>query len=360
MDSLHALIMAGGGGTRLWPLSRRDRPKQMLALVEDRTMFQISVERLAPLLPPERIFIVTGQDQIAALRADAPHIPPENFVAEPFGMNTGPAVGLGVIHIQRRAPEALVAVLTADQHIADKARLRQVLAAAAELAARGQIVTLGITPHFPSTGYGYIRRGVPLAQVGGFQAYHADGFTEKPDLPTALSFLESGLYSWNSGMFIFRAGRILDEYARQQPGMHALLRAIQGAIGQPDYEGVLGETWPQMPRISIDYAVMEGAQGMAVIPVDMGWSDIGSWQTLYEVLDHDADGNAARGKGCDHIYVDTSGTLVYSDRRVVTIGVEDLVIVETDGVLLVCRRDRSEEVRAVVERLKAAGETGLL
>lgn len=360
MDFLHALIMAGGGGTRLWPLSRRDRPKQMLALVENRTMFQISVERLAPLLPPERIFIVTGQDQIAALRADAPHIPPENFVAEPCGMNTGPAVGLGVIHIQQRAPGALVAVLTADQHIADKARLRQVLAAAAGLAARGQIVTLGITPHFPSTGYGYIRRGAPLAQIGSFQAYHADGFTEKPDLPTALSFLESGLYSWNSGMFIFQAGRILDEYARQQPHMHTLLRAIQDAIGQPDYESTLAEKWPQMPRISIDYAVMEGAQNMAVIPIDMGWSDIGSWQTLYEVLDHDADGNAARGAGRDHIHVETTGTLVYSDRRVVTIGVEDLVIVETDGVLLVCRRDRSEGVRAVVEQLKAAGETDLL
>ena len=279
---------------------------------------------------------------------------------KPFGMNTGPAVGLGVIHIQQRAPEALIAVLTADQHIADKARLRQVLAAAARLAARGQIVTLGITPHFPSTGYGYIRRGAPLAQVGGFQAYHADGFTEKPDLPTALSFLESGLYSWNSGMFIFRAGRILDEYARQQPDMHALLRAIQSAVGRADYETVLAEKWLQMPRISIDYAVMEGAQGMAVIPVDMGWSDIGSWQTLYEVLDHDADGNAARGAGRDHIYMDTSGTLIYSDQRVVTIGVEDLVIVETDGVLLVCRRDRSEDVRAVVERLKAAGETDLL
>jgi len=161
-------------------------------------------------------------------------------------------------------------------------------------------------------------------------------------------------------MFIFRAGRILDEYARQQPDMHALLRAIQSAVGRADYETVLAEKWLQMPRISIDYAVMEGAQGMAVIPVDMGWSDIGSWQTLYEVLDHDADGNAARGAGRDHIYMDTSGTLIYSDQRVVTIGVEDLVIVETDGVLLVCRRDRSEDVRAVVERLKAAGEPDLL
>jgi len=259
MNSLYALIMAGGGGTRLWPLSRRNRPKQMLPLVEDRTMFQISVERLAPLLPPERIFVVTGVDQVEALRASTPQVPPQNFVAEPFGMNTGPAVGLGAIHIQHRDPQAVIAVLTADQHIADKARLRGVLAAAAELALDGYIVTLGIRPDFPATGYGYIQRGAPLRQIGEFQAYRADRFTEKPDLETAKAFLSSGLYSWNSGMFIFRVEQIMAEFARQQPVLHGLLQDIQAALGCPDYLDVLREKWPQMPRLSIDYAVMEGA-----------------------------------------------------------------------------------------------------
>jgi len=189
MDNFYALIMAGGGGTRLWPLSRQNRPKQMLALVEDRTMFQISVERLDPLLPADRIFIITGADQVEALRRSAPQVPAENFIVEPFGRNTGPAVGLGIIHIQQRDPNAIIAVLTADQHIADKAKFRRVLAAAAELASDNRIVTLGITPSFPSTGYGYIKRGESLSRVGDFQAYNAAGFTEKPDLDTAIDFL---------------------------------------------------------------------------------------------------------------------------------------------------------------------------
>jgi mannose-1-phosphate guanylyltransferase len=328
MDNLYALIMAGGGGTRLWPLSRQARPKQMLPLVEERTMFQVSVERLAPLLPPERVLIVTGRDQVDELRRSVPQVPAENFIVEPFMRNNGPAVGLATVHIQRRFPEAVVAVLTADHHIADKARFRRVLVAAGELAMQDYIVTLGIYPSFPATGYGYIRRGEPLSLIDSFQTYRAAGFTEKPDLPTAVRFLDEGLYSWNSGMFIYKASRILDEYARQQP------------------------------KLSIDYAIMEGAEDMAVIPVDMGWSDIGSWATLFEVLDGDQNGNVMRGEG--HITIDTKDSLIFSPRRVVTIGLEDMVIVDTDDVLLVSRRERAHEVRSVVEQLKAAGDEDLL
>jgi mannose-1-phosphate guanylyltransferase len=358
MDNLYALIMAGGGGTRLWPLSRQSRPKQMLPLVEERTMFQVSVERLAPLLPPERIFIVTGRDQVDELRRSTPQVPAENFIVEPFMRNNGPAVGLATVHIQRRFPEAVVAVLTADQHIADKARFRRVLVAAGELAMQDYIVTLGIYPSFPATGYGYIRRGEPLSLIDSFQTYRADGFTEKPDLPTAVRFLDEGLYSWNSGMFIYKASRIIDEYARQQPKMYRLLQDIREAVGRDTYQDVLDKAWPEMPKLSIDYAIMEGAYDMAVIPVDMGWSDIGSWATLFEVLDGDHNGNVIRGEG--HITIDTKDSLIFSERRVVTIGLEDMVIVDTDDVLLVSRRDRAQEVRSVVEQLKAAGEEDLL
>ncbi len=356
MNNLYALIMAGGGGTRLWPLSRQNRPKQMLALIEDHTMFQISVERLEPLLPADRIYIITGADQVEALRHSAPQVPAANFIVEPFGRNTGPAVGLGIIHIQRRDPDAVIAVLTADQHIADKAKFRRVLAAGAEVASDNRIVTLGITPSFPSTGYGYIKRGDPLVKSGEFQVYHAAQFTEKPGLETAIEFLTSGLYSWNSGMFIFQVDQLLAEYARQQPEMFALLQTIKAAIGCHDYEAVLQQAWPQMPRLSIDYAVMEGAERMAVIPVDMGWSDIGSWKSLLGVLESDGNGNVIRGRRHDHIQIDTRGTLIVSDRRVVTIGLEDIVIVDTDDVLLVCHRDRSEDVRRVVDQLRDAGD----
>lgn len=361
MENLYALIMAGGGGTRLWPLSRQDRPKQMLTLVEDRTMFQVSVDRLAPLLAPDHIFVITGRGQVEALRASMPDLPAENFIVEPFGQDTGPAVGLGVLHIQRRAPRAIIAVLTADQHIAEKEKFRRVLAAAGELAGQGYIVTLGITPGFPATGYGYIKRGAALAQAGEFAAFHAAAFTEKPDLPTAGQFLAGGLHTWNSGMFIFRAEQLLAEYARQQPEMDAILRPIGAALGTPAYQETLDRLWPQIPKKSIDYAIMEHADRLAVIPVEMGWSDIGSWATLYDVLsDGQPEGTVVRGHGQGHVQLDTRGTLIISDRRVITIGVEDLVIVDTGDVLLVCRRDRSQEVKKVIDQLKAAGDVAHL
>lgn len=360
MENLYALIMAGGGGTRLWPLSRRKRPKQMLALIEDQSMFQISVERLAPLLPPECTFVVTGKDQIADLQQEAPQIPSENFIVEPFGQNTGPAVGLATMHIQQRDPAAVIAVLAADHYIANQDKFLRVLEAASELALQDYIVTLGISPTSPSTGFGYIRRGEPLAQVDGFQAYHAEQFTEKPDLETAIRFLTEGVYSWNSGMFIYQASTGAAEYQRQQPEMSALLSRIQQAIGTDDYQAVLDTVWPKMPRLSIDYAIMEGAQNMAVIPVDMGWSDIGSWGMLFELLEGDHDGNIVRGKSGDHILLDTKDTLIYSDRKVATIGLQNLVIVNTPDALLVCHRDRSQDVRTVIDRLKQNGGDNLL
>jgi mannose-1-phosphate guanylyltransferase len=364
MDHFYALIMAGGGGTRLWPLSRQSRPKQMLSLVENRNMFQTAVERLDPLVPPDHIFIVTGREYIEQLRASAPQLPQANFIVEPYGQNTGPAVGLAAVLVQHRDPQSVIAVLTADQYIADQARFRSVLTAAADLASRGHIVTLGIAPTFPITGYGYIRRGESLGQFGDFQTYRAAGFTEKPDAETALQFVTSGLYSWNSGMFIFRIEQLMGEYARQQPVMHTLLQEIGSAIGRDDYEETLNRLWAKMPQLSIDYAVMEHADNMAVIPVEMGWSDIGSWATLFDVLGGDQNGNAVCGPQQDYIHLDTRNTLVVTDtapgRMIVTIGLENIVIVDTPDVLLVCHRSRSEDVRKIVDRLKAAGDAAHL
>jgi mannose-1-phosphate guanylyltransferase len=360
MNNLYALIMAGGGGTRLWPLSRQKHPKQMLALIEDRTMFQVSIDRLAPLLPPERILVVTGRNQVDVLRNDAPQIPPRNFIAEPFGQNTGPAVGLATVNIHQRNPEAVIAVLTADHHIANELKFRQVLEAAGELALKESIVTLGISPSFPATGYGYIRCGELLEELHGFQSYRADAFTEKPSVETAIQFLTSGLYSWNSGMFIFKASRMLAEYERQQPEMWGLLQQIQSVIGQVTYQAVLDAVWSHMPRLSIDYAIMEGAENLAVIPADFGWSDIGSWATLFDVFERDRNGNVMRGQAKSHITLDTKGTLIVSDRPVATIGLDDIVIVDAPDVLLVCRRDRSEDVRAVIDQLTQTGAQSLL
>lgn len=354
MDHYYAIIMAGGGGTRLWPLSRADQPKQLHPLLEEHSMFRSSVERLAPLFTPDRVYVVTGQKYVDAMRADAPEIPAANFIAEPYGRDSGPAAALGMAVIQARDPEAVVVLLTADHHIADKARFRAVLAAGAELAKTGPIVTLGISPSYPATSFGYIRRGERLGQVGGFDAYTSLGFTEKPDRARAEGFVASGEYSWNSGMFIWTCATAMRELERQQPALHAGMRHVQALVDTPAFAGELAAVWDGLPRISLDFAVMEGAEQMAVIPVDIGWSDVGSWDAIYDLLPPDEHGNILKGDG-KRLAVDTHHTLVYSDKLTVTIGVDDIIIVDTPDALLICRRDRAQDVRTVVNMLKQRG-----
>ena len=361
-EHYYAMIMAGGGGTRLWPLSRRDRPKQVLPLVDERTMFQIAVERLDTVFPPERILVVTGRDQVDELQAQAPQIPTENFILEPMGRDSGPAAGLGTLHAAHRDPDAVVAMLPSDHYIADVDKFRRALVAAGNLAAKGHIVTLGISPSFPATGFGYIERGELLGEEDGFQYYRSLRFTEKPDLEKATGFLMSGRFSWNSGMMFWRAERALDEFRRQRPKMGEAFDALANLIGKPGYWPLLEELWPKMPRLSVDFAIMEGARDVVVIPVDIGWSDVGSWQALYELLaqEQDENGNITRGNMPRYVQEDTTGTLVMSDRFVVTIGVRDLVIVDTDDVLMVCHRDRAQDVRTIIERLRQMGQVEYL
>ncbi len=360
-ENYYALIMAGGGGTRLWPLSRKDRPKQSLPLVDNATMFRVSVERLLPLFGAERIFIVTGQQLVDEMRQDVPEIPAENFIIEPFGQDSGPAAGLGTTHIAALNPDAVVAVLPSDHHIADVEGFRNTLQAAYQVALDGQIVTLGISPSFPSTAFGYIERGDYLQTVNDLKVYQSRGFKEKPDKQTAAEFLISGRYSWNSGMFIWKASQALAEFERQQPAMYDHFQAIRNAHSTPDYRATIENCWSQMTKISVDYAIMENAQNVSVIPVDIGWSDIGSWSALYEVLTNGTSSpNENIVRGGKMLPVNTSGTLVVSDRMVVTIGVQDMVVVDTDDVLMICHRDRSQEVRGVVNQLREMGHEDLL
>jgi len=358
MSSFYAAIMAGGVGTRLWPLSRSTRPKQALSLFGDRTMFQHTIDRLIPLFPTEHILVVTGPQHAEVLRPQAAELPADNFVLEPIGRDSGPAVGLGAIHLLKRDPEAVMAMLTADHYIAKAERFRAALTAAEKVARSGTIVTLGIKPDFPSTGYGYIQRGELQARVDGFDVFHVARFTEKPDQVTAAAFFESGQYSWNSGMFIWRVDRVLSEFQRQRPKMYDELMTIAGALGTADEEQVLAEVWPQIEKISIDYAIMEGAHDVAVIPVEIGWSDIGSWATLLDIIDGDDQGNVVSG---DHLGLDTTRVLVHSQSRlVVTIGLENMIIVDTDDALLVCPKDRAQDVKSVVDRLKQDGRDAVL
>lgn len=350
--SYYALILAGGGGTRLWPMSRTETPKQLLPLIEEHSMFRVSVERLAPVFAPDHVYVVAGARYIDALQADAPELPPENFIAEPSGKDSGAAALLGIMHIAQRDPQATIALLTADHHISDRAGFHRALQAAYALAQEGCIATLGISPSLPSTAFGYIRRGEYLRDEVGFKCYQSLGFTEKPDMQTAIRFIRSGDYSWNSGMFIWTAERALAEFKRQQPAMHTLLTQIAPHIDTPDYGVMLEDVWSAISKISIDYAVMEQADKMIVIPVDIGWSDVGSWDALFDVLNLDENGNGFKGSAAERIAIDTRNTLVYSDKLVVTIGVNELVIVDTGDVLMVCHKDRAQEVKRVVSSLR--------
>lgn len=354
MEHDYALIMAGGGGTRLWPLSRKDRPKQMLPLVSEESLFRVSVMRLLPIFPLERIFVVTGHSQVAALQADVPELPPENFIVEPFGQESGPAAGLGVAHIACLDPQAVIAILTADHYIADVDGFHQALKTAHQVARDGYIVTLGITPDHPATGFGYIQRGDLLQSINGLAVYHSAGFKEKPDTETAKYFLESGQYSWNSGMFVWSAARALEEFGHQQPTICELLNTIQGAFSSEGYTKTIADVWPEMPKISLDYAVMERAERMAVIPVEIGWSDIGSWSAVYHQLADQPTDNVSMGGG-KHLPIKTDGTLVNSRRLVVTIGTKNLVIIDTDDVLMICDLDNTQDVKLAVEQIRSNG-----
>lgn len=351
MQHNYALILAGGGGTRLWPMSRSDKPKQMLPLIGDTSMFTTSVERLYPLFQPEQIYVSTTLQYVDGLREEAPEIPAENFVVEPSRRNNAAAIGLALTIIQSRDSQALVAMLTSDHHITKKPLFRQVLGNAFQVAQENKIVTLGIAPTEPSTAYGYIQQGELLGTSNGFPYHEAKRFTEKPDLVRATRFMGSGEYSWNSGMFIWRVDKAMAEFQRQQPEMYTLLKQLGTVVDTPDFDDKLVELWGNMPKISIDYAVMEGAEDMVVFPVDIGWSDVGSWSSLYDLLDRDSFGNCGKNSQDKRIILDTKDTLLFSDKLTVAIGVKDIVVVETDDVLMICHRDRAQEVKDVVNYL---------
>ncbi len=361
MERYYALIAAGGHGTRLWPMSRARLPKQMLPLVDDHSMFRTSVERIEVLFPAEDIFVVTGADHAADLKREAPQIPSDNFIIEPYAKNTGPALALALAAIQRRDPEATVAILTADHHIGQPDRFRRVLKAAWQVAQEGQIVTLGITPTTPATGFGYIQQGDAIGEYGGFAVYRSERFTEKPDIVRATHFLASGEYSWNSGMFIWRVDRAMRDLERYQPAIFAMCSYLQSASDSPDYAAKLRDIWETMPNLSVDFAIMEKADNIAVIPTDIGWSDVGTWASLYDILPQDSFGNCIKGDASEsRVILDTRDTLVFSDRLTVAIGVEGVVVVDTDDVLLICHKDRTQDVKQVVDYLRENGNEDYL
>jgi mannose-1-phosphate guanylyltransferase len=311
------------------------------------------VARIRPLNPPERILIVTGSSHAAELARQLPEIPSENLLVEPVGRNTAPCIGLAALHIQRRAGDGVMVCLPADHRIGDEAVFRRVLAAAGRAAATGSLVTVGIRPTGPETGYGYIEQGEPLPADGPDRPYRVRSIREKPDQALAEAFLKQGNFVWNSGIFLWKASTILAEIERHLPELHQGLLAIRPALATDQESEVVARVYQGLAGISIDYGVMEKAREVVVFPGAFDWSDLGSWDTLWEVLPKDSEGNAARG---EWIGVEARGSLVHSAQRLVAlVGVEDLLVVDTPDALLICRRGRSQEVRQVVEVLERRG-----
>jgi mannose-1-phosphate guanylyltransferase len=352
-STAHVVILAGGEGTRLWPLSRRRRPKQLLRLTGDRSLVRLTVDRVLPLVPPERILVVTERTHADALREDLPDLPAANIVVEPIRRNTAPALLLAALHLRPRAPEATWASLHSDAFIPDEDEFRRTLRAAIEVAAAGtHLVTTGIRPQYPATGYGYIQQGDKLGEVQGYPVYSVRRFVEKPGLATAQTYVLSGDYLWNPGVFAWKNTTLLDAFRSTQPETYGLLASTP--LEQ------IAEVYPRVPKQPIDTAIMERADNVATIPATFRWSDVGSWSELWEVSEKDGNGNLARGRG-RHLAVDTSGTIVYAEGRVVaTVGIRELVVIETADAVFSCPRDRAQDSKLVVSRLQAEGVTGLL
>lgn len=356
-----ALVLAGGSGTRLWPMSRTDRPKQLLAITEARSLFRASIERLLPIVAEERIFVVAGEHQLPALRKEASFLPAENFIGEPSGKDTAPATLLGMAFISARYPEATLSIFPADHHIRDEEGFRTALVAAVELAQStdaGQIITLGIQPTFPAIGFGYLQLGPSLGEKSGYAYHPVLKFVEKPVVELARKYYESGEYRWNAGMFVWTLSRAWSEFQRLQPeAMSTFLRLSQQLARGEAID--LPTAWEIVEALPLDIAVMEHAADMWVIPVELGWSDVGSWSSVFDVLPRDEAGNY--GKTLDENgnvqFTASRDTLILSEtaKHIVALGVKDLVIIETDEALLVCHRERAQEVRSIVKQLSLNG-----
>ncbi|MCA2215594.1 mannose-1-phosphate guanylyltransferase [Jidongwangia harbinensis] len=362
---LYAVIPAGGSGTRLWPLSRAGHPKFLHPLTgTDASLLQATVTRLEPLSAPDHVYVVTGVSHAAAVSRQLSGVPEENILVEPSPRDSCAAIALAAAVIARHDPEAVMGSFAADHLIADSASFIEVIRQAMAGARQGLLMTLGITPTRPETGYGYVQCGGPVAD-GDVLA--VEEFKEKPSYDVAEMYVKSGNYLWNAGMFVWRVDVFLAELSRQQPQLAAGISRIAQAWDTPAREEVIGEVWPTLPRISVDYAVMEGAATVGrvgTVPGDFGWNDVGDFHTLGEVLTADSAGNVVVGHDPSAklgvLLRETEGLVVVpnSGRLVAALGVRDLIIVDTPDAVLVCPRDRAQEVKHIVDELKDKGELG--
>lgn len=348
----YVVIMAGGKGERFWPQSRLSRPKHLLPIVGDKPMLTQTVERLGTVVPAERVFIITNEEQVAAVREVCPQVPSGNVIAEPVGRDTAAAVGLATVLVGNEDAEASFAMLPADHVIHDEKGFQKVVEAAfAAAEAEDALVTVGIPASSPATGYGYIERGEETGRVEGRPVYEVAAFKEKPDLETAKAYVESGSYYWNAGMFFWRVPVIAGEFERSTPALWAALGAIRDGLeaGKP-LEALLQQHYPGLEKISVDYAIMEKARRVRVLESDFDWDDVGEWPAVERHHEKDANGNVKRGSV---VTQEASGNIVVNDGKHTTalIGVDDLIVVQTADATLVCPKSRAQEIKKLVKGL---------
>ena len=353
---MYAVIMAGGRGTRFWPRSRGAMPKPLLDITGESTMLQQTVERIAPLVPLRNILIVTGAEQADLVGKQLPDLPAENIIVEPVGRNTAPCICLAATKIYSQDPDAVMIVLPADHHIGNPDGFRGCLTQAAAVAVEtSALVTIGIAPAFPETGYGYIQYDKSRGFAG---AYRVEQFHEKPDVERARQYVAKGNFLWNSGMFAWKASVILEAAKKHLPAMYELIFPISELWGSEAIAAAITDAYGKVQSISIDYGVMEKAGEVYTLVGDFGWNDIGSWSAIYDISAKDSSGNALRG---DVIAVESVNCMVYSPNKLTAIvGLKDIVVVETGDALLVVPRDRAQDVRKIVEDLELQGRKELL
>ncbi len=342
-----ALIMAGGSGTRFWPQSRKNMPKQFLRIVGDKSMIQLTVDRLLPMIPIQDIYIVTAANQVSLVKEHLVDLPAENIIIEPFGMNTAPCIALSIAYLkQRYSDDTSLVVLPADHVIRDTDAFSQSLQKAELPAKTGHLVTFGIIPDFPATGYGYIEAGAELSP--GIN--EVTRFKEKPDLETAQSFIAAGNFLWNSGMFYWKLGAIWKAFTDYLPQVITLLDEIIKVWNTSGYSAPIDDIYAKMPKTPIDIGIMEPAAKRAVLPVNIGWSDVGSWKALAELSPTDQDGNSSSMFGT---CLASKGNFVNTRKFTALIGVDNLCVIETDDAILITTKDRAEDVKKVVDHLTA-------
>ena len=357
MPRLYALILSGGAGTRLWPRSRRAKPKQFLDLIGERTLLQDTVDRVAEIIPTERTFAVAPPEHRALIHDQLPELRADHLVVEPYPRGNAAAIGLAMAALYAFDPEAVVAVLPSDHVVEKRSKFRDVLLAATAAAERRRLVTLGITPLRADTGFGYIEAGERLEVDAHLPVHAVKRFIEKPKREAAEKMVAAGGHFWNAGMFVWRVEDVIAAYREHLPNTAKAIDALTDAVGSPRYETVLAEVWEETDRTTIDYGVMEKAPNVAVVPADIGWHDVGSWARLAEIV---APGTQNWSTG-DHVAIDADGNYAWAPGKTVAfVGVEDLVVVETPDALLVTTKARAEAVKDVVDRLRREERGDLL